>query len=165
MKGWVNDNCKRAWKEGVVAYFWGPIPPFAWREWGEPRNSSARIAGLRAEIWTRVLPSKAGLLPTRPQRSQECVKLTPTAGTEQNLLWIKSQRKILSTIGQLNSCAKHPKLFSLSNALGSDMCKQFTQSYCSLAGAPTTLVTPEHEITYCEETGFKLITKLPLTEV
>jgi hypothetical protein len=36
----------------------GTITELAWRNWGTPRSPSVRIAGLRAEIWTRDLPNR-----------------------------------------------------------------------------------------------------------
>jgi hypothetical protein len=45
----VNNELERIWKEAVVAWF-DSILPFAWRDWWQTRNSSVRIAGLRADL-------------------------------------------------------------------------------------------------------------------
>jgi hypothetical protein len=44
------------------------IPPYAWKDWGNPRKTSIRIADLRVEIWTRDLPNTEQVLTTRPRR-------------------------------------------------------------------------------------------------
>jgi hypothetical protein len=36
----------------------GTIPVFVWKDWGKPRKTSVRIAGLRAETLNRHLPNK-----------------------------------------------------------------------------------------------------------
>jgi hypothetical protein len=49
MIGWVmNNELERIWKEAVVA----------WLDWGKPIETSIRISGLRADIWTQDLPNK-----------------------------------------------------------------------------------------------------------
>jgi hypothetical protein len=55
----MNNESEMMWREAVVAQYLGTIPAFAWRDWEKPRQKSARIACLRAEIRTRDLPNTA----------------------------------------------------------------------------------------------------------
>jgi hypothetical protein len=55
----LNDELKITWKEEAVAYFtvWFTMPPLAWRNRRNQRQTSLRIVGLRIEIRTRDRPS------------------------------------------------------------------------------------------------------------
>jgi hypothetical protein len=47
---YVNDKFEKVWKEVVVAYFYGTIPAFAWKDRENSRNPSVWMTGFRAEI-------------------------------------------------------------------------------------------------------------------
>jgi hypothetical protein len=46
-------GCGRTLSRPYLRYY----PAFSWKEWGKPRKTSVRIAGLHADIWTRDLPN------------------------------------------------------------------------------------------------------------
>jgi hypothetical protein len=49
----VNDKLEMVWKEAVVAWLYGTIPAFSWRDW--ENHEKVSIAGLRTEIWIPAL--------------------------------------------------------------------------------------------------------------
>jgi hypothetical protein len=60
---WEGCRRKRSWPN------WMPYPDVYWRDWGQLRNISLRLANLWADIWTRDLPNTKQEWTTRPRRS------------------------------------------------------------------------------------------------
>jgi hypothetical protein len=63
---WIGKDLIGSGRGLIVMYY----PAFAWRDWGNPRETSIRIAGRRGRDWTRGPPKyEAIVLTTRPRHS------------------------------------------------------------------------------------------------